>query len=321
MAPLEYSFIQLSTKPAAQICYSFVPATAQAPKASLLVFLNGLGLPQDSWAATIAELQELRPQSLPAILTYDRFGQGRTTDRDPQDVGAADPTHAHDCMSAIRDLRQLLAQMASEKLQVQDVDSVAVVFACNSIGCALARLYAHEYPGTVAGLLFLDSVLANSDFVSMFPDPDAEDFAAKYEPLPEGITADILRTARERIGAMFHPSVGSKEGLSRKNLRDLLPDADAPVLQGVGGRGPFVTVLGHDFQTFGEEATKMGMPKAATLTYSNPYWHKYNQGLAKITESSRSKGPIQAPGTGHFIQRDNPAFVAAELDTILGRLE
>ncbi|OAQ75885.1 alpha/beta-Hydrolase [Purpureocillium lilacinum] len=322
-APLEYSFISLSTKPTAQLCYRFVPATrppTSTSKPSLLVFLNGLGLPQDFWAPTIAELQALRPDSLPAILTYDRFGQGRTTDRDPQDAGAADPTHAHDCMSAVRDLRQLVTQIAREKLRGFDnADEVPLVLACNSIGCALARLYAHEHPGTVAGLLFLDSVLANSDFVSQFPDPDAEGFTE--EGLPEGVTAEVLRTARERIGAMFHPDVGNKEGLSRKNLRVLLPDADAPVLKGADGKGPYVTVLGHEFEHFGVEAEKMGMPRAATLAYSNPYWDRYNRGLARITESSRSKGPVQVPGAGHFIQRDNPAFVAAELDAMLGKLE
>ncbi|UNI19486.1 hypothetical protein JDV02_005668 [Purpureocillium takamizusanense] len=325
-APLEYSFIELGTKPSAQLCYSFVPATRDTKPVTLIVFLNGLMLPQDAWAPTIAELQALRPgngDGLPAILTYDRFGQGRTTDRDPDDAGAPDPTHAHDCMSAVRDLRQLITQVASEKLS-RDADTVRLVLVCNSIGCALARLYAHEHPGTVAGLLLLDSVLANSDFVSMFPDPD--DAANDGDDLPEGITADVLRTARQRIGAMFHPSVGSREGLSRRNLASLLPAADAPALEGPadddGGhrRGPYVTVLGHEFAHFAVEAERMGMPPAATLAYSNPYWDRYNQGLARLTEPARSRGPIQVPGAGHFIQRDDPKFVAAELDAILRKL-
>lgn len=318
MAEIEH--IQLATKPSAQIAYSF-HAPVLTTKPALVVFLNGLGLPQISWVRSIAALNELRQgTNIPAILTYDRFGQGQTTDRDPSDEGAEDPTHGHDSISVIRDLRQLITQIASEKLGVSssDIDSLPIILVANSIGGALARLYAQHYPGTVAGVLFLDSILANSDFVSIFPDPDAEGFDAST--LPTGVTVDGLRLARERTKKIFHPDVGNKEGLSRRNMRTLLPASDGPVLQGPGGSGPYVTVVGHDFQTFAEESAQMGMPKPFTLNYMNPYWQRFNEGLAKITQSEKSKGPVQAPNAGHFIQKDNPAFVAQELDEILSKI-
>lgn len=161
-------------------------------------------------------------------------------------------------------------------------------------------------------------MLANSDFVSIFPDPDATEFDATS--LPAGVTADALRESRESVRRIFHPDVGSKEGLSRKNLASLLPASDGPVLQGPDGHGPYVTVVGHDFEAFAEESIKMGHAKSLTTTYSNPYWHQYNEGLARITEAARSKGPVQAPGSGHFVQKDNPAFVAQELDEILSKV-
>ncbi|KAK9349927.1 Alpha/Beta hydrolase protein [Lipomyces doorenjongii] len=322
-AELDYQFIRLTTKPTAQICYSFqVPASSavSSTKPLLVVFLNGLGLQQTSWAPLIVKLKELRPDtSMPMTLTYDRFGQGQTTDRDPQDERASDPMHAHDCMSAIKDLRQLIVQIIAEMMGIVDTNKVTLVFVSNSIGCALTRLYVQEYPGTVAGILLLDSVLANSDFVSVFPDPDSEGFDAS-KALPDGINPDTLRTARERVRRVFHPDVGNKEGLSRKNLSSLLPKSDSPVLKGVDGRGPYVTVVGHDFETFAEQGEKMGSPKALAMNYTNPYWHAYNQGLSKITEPARSKGPLQAPGCGHFVQQDNPAFVAQELDEILSNV-
>ncbi|KAH8693741.1 Alpha/Beta hydrolase protein [Talaromyces proteolyticus] len=314
---VEFQLISLATKPTAQISYSFQPAVSTT-KPALLVFLNGLGLPQVSWLPAIAQLKELRQENIPATLTYDRFGQGQTTDRDPSDEGVADLMHGHDCLSVVRDLHQLITQVIAEKLDVSETDSVPLVLVGNSIGCALARLYAQEYPGTVAGLLFLDSVLANSDFVSVFPDPDAEDF--DDTTLPPGIPPQALRATREGTRRVFHPDVGSKEGLSRKNLRTLLPASDGPVLQGPGGRGPFVTVVGHDFEAFAEESAKMGPPKLITMTYVNPYWHRYNEGLAKITEPEKSKGPLQAPNAGHFVQRDNPAFVAHELNELLSKV-
>jgi pimeloyl-ACP methyl ester carboxylesterase len=314
----DYQFLSLATKPSAQLSYSF-HAPESATKPLLLVFLNGLGLPQISWVPVIAKLRELRSETkVPALLTYDRFGQGQTTDRDPSDAGAVDPMHGHDCLSAVKDLRQLIVQIAVEKLNLADIDQLPLLIVGNSIGCALARLYAQEYPGTVAGLLLLDSVLANSDFVSVFPDPDAEGFDAST--LPTGIPPDALRGTRAGTRRVFHPDVGNKEGLSRKNLRSLLPDSDSPILKGPDGQGPWVTVVGHDFEAFADESAKMGSPKPLTLAYVNPYWHTYNQGLAKITETERSKGPLQAPGAGHFIQKDNPTFVAQELDELLSKI-
>jgi pimeloyl-ACP methyl ester carboxylesterase len=322
-AQADYQFIRLITKPTVQICYSFLMPVSRplpSPKPLLVVFLNGLGLPQTSWTPVIAKLIELRSNaSIPAILTYDRFGQGQTTNRDPQDDRATDPMHAHDSISAVNDLRQLIVQITTEKMDIVDTENVVLVFVSNSIGCALARLYAQQHPSTIAGILLLDSVLANSDFVSIFPDPDVDGFNA-LSALPEGVTPDNLRSARELMKNVFHPNIGSKEGLSRKNLSNLLPKSDSPMLKGVDDQGPYVTVVGHDFKTFAEQGEKMGIPRALSMNYTNTYWHAYNQGLSKITEPKRSKGPLLAPGCGHFIQQDNPTFVAQELDEILSKI-
>lgn len=321
-AQVVYELIRLTTKPTAQISYSFLPASRPLPSSNptLVVFLNGLGLPQTSWTPAISKLIDLRSNAnIPAILTYDRFGQGQTTDRDPQDEGVTDPMHGHDSISVINDLRQLIVQIATEKMGIVDIQNLALVFVSNSIGCALARLYTQQHPNTVAGILLLDSVLANSDFVSVFPDPDVEGFGAS-NALPEGVTVENLRSAREVTKRIFHPTVGSKEGLSRKNLSTLLPKSDSPILKGVDGRGPYVTVVGHDFKTFAEHSEKMGIPKALSMIYTNPHWHEYNQGLSKITEPERSKGPLLAPNCGHFIQQDDPTFVAQELDEILSKI-
>ncbi|BCS21859.1 alpha/beta fold hydrolase [Aspergillus puulaauensis] len=314
-----YDFIALATKPSAKICYSFHPPVGTT-KSVLVVFVNGLGLPQTSWEGVIARLHDRPPVTgLPAMMTYDRYGQGQTTDRDPADADAADPMHGHDCVAVIRDLRQLLLQITSEKLGVCKIDDVQLVFVCNSIGGALARLYAQEYTGTVSGLVLLDSVLANSDFVSIYPDPDAPDF--DVSTLPAGATANAIREARAYMQYVFHPINGSKEGLSRKNLIQLLPDSDGPQLQGPGGRGPWVTVVGHEFEAFEGEFERMGgASPLLTRVYMNPYWQRFNEGLAKITEPERSKGPLQAPGSGHFVQKDNPGLVEDELREILEKI-
>ncbi|KAL4978999.1 Alpha/beta hydrolase fold-1 [Aspergillus desertorum] len=256
-----------------------------------LVFPNGLGLPQTGWFPVIAKLKEQTDLDLPGILTYDRYGQGATTDRDPENPDA------HDCLDVVKDLRQLLTQLTTEKLRVDAVDEVKVVFVADSIGCALARLYAQQHPGTVAGLVLLDSVLANSDFVSIVPDPDAAEFGAASDSLPETITPEILRATRARIRAIFHPvdgQGGKAEGLSRANLPSLLPHSDGPTLAGPGGR--------------------------AEHGVCEPVLKRYNEGLVRITDQERAKGPVIAEGAGHFVQRDRPDLVVQEIAEILGKI-
>ncbi|KAF4960132.1 hypothetical protein FGADI_1150 [Fusarium gaditjirri] len=319
-APPKFELIRLETKPSAQLSYSFTASTAtKSTNPTLIVFVNGLGAPQAGWIATMNKLKELSPHGLPAMLTFDRFGQGQTTDRDPNDEGAADPTHAHDCMAVVRDMRQLITQILKDRLDINNPDSAKLFLIANSIGCALSRLYAAEYPGTVAGALLLDSVLTDTDFVSVFPDPDAKDF--DHTTLPPGVTADNLRVAREETTKRFHPSVGSREGLSRKNLTQLLGHSDSPALPKVAGKDPYITVLGHDFDHFAERTgTDFKIPGEAVQAYMNTYWHHYNEGLAKLTSLEKSEGPIQVPNAGHFIQLDNPGFVAEKLNNILQKL-
>ena len=313
-----YDFIALNTKPSAQICHKFYPAIGTT-KPVLVVFLNPLSLSQTTWEETIKKLRaQPPPAGLPALLTYDRYGQGKTTDSDPADADAVDPSHAHDSLDVVRDLRQLVRQIAVEKFGILDVNDLSLVLVGNSIGCALSRLYAQQYPNSVAGLLLLDSILANTDSVSILPDPEASDFDECM--LPVGVNLKEIRTAREVAQSLIHPSNGSEEGLSRKNLMGLLPHSDRPLLRGPDGQGPWVTVVGHEWQAFENEQKEHGVSELITRVFSSPFWHDYNEGLAKITDATRSKGPFQAPGAGHFIQRDNPDFVEKELRELLNKV-
>lgn len=207
-----YDFISLATKPSAELCYSFHPQVGTT-KPVLVVFVNGLGLPQTSWEGVISLLRDQPPvMGLPAMMTYDRYGQGQSTDRDPLDANATDNMHGHDCLAVVRDLRQLLLQITSEKLGVSNVDEVQLVLVCNSIGGALTRLYAQEYKGTVGELVLLDSILANSDFIFIYPDLNAPDFNTSI--LPAGITIDTIYKAQVYIQHVFYLTNSSKEGLS-----------------------------------------------------------------------------------------------------------
>lgn len=63
------------------------------------------------------------------------------------------------------------------------------------------------------------------------------------------------------------------------------------------------------------------IPEAICREYVNPCWHRYNLGLGHLTEQGRLRGPVIAGGCGHFIQRDNPKFVAEEVLKILELLQ
>ena len=56
------------------------------------------------------------------------------------------------------------------------------------------------------------------------------------------------------------------------------------------------------------------------MTYANPVWQRYNEGLVHITDDDKAIGPITAVGCGHFIQRDDPRFVSDEMVSLLDRV-
>lgn len=314
LAPRSSKTIILPHKPGASIHYNFAQGNNDN---SLIVFLNGLMTDRTSWIRVMAGIMRQRkttPAGFPSLLSYDRYGQGMTKDRDPQDEGREEG-HGHDCADAAEDLHHLIEGVAKERMNVQEHD-LRIILVANSIGCAIARIYAQEHP--VAALLFLDSIMANSDF-DLWPNPDTE-VIRRPQDLPDKVTDEILREQRAKFAAIFHPSVSNKEGLSRRNLAKLLPHSDKPMLGSEGNR-PWLTVVGHDFDAFAEESLRtMGTPKSLSIMYSNPAWDAYNQGLVSITDKEQSKGSIQAKGCGHFIHRDDPNFVIDETLYLLDKV-
>lgn len=68
----------------------------------------------------------------------------------------------------------------------------------------------------------------------------------------------------------------------------------------------------------------MSVSKSVINEYVNPAWGSYNEGLARLVENDGSAGGGNvkiAKGCGHFIQKDDPAFVASEIDRLLDALQ
>ncbi|KAI1809348.1 Alpha/Beta hydrolase protein [Poronia punctata] len=319
---ITFDTITLTTKPTANL--SITQVQGHETSDIMVVFLNGLIAPQGPWLPIMAlMLRHLGSSSAaprPQMLAYDRFGQGRTIDRDPLDSEppGKEDGYGHDVMDSVRDLHQLITQVNTTTGKKKR----RIVFIANSIGCAIARIFATEYADTeeVAGILFLDSMMANSDFVDdIFPDPDT---ITSPDTLPEDVTPEMLRETRDKFRATFHPSVKNAEGLDRRNLPLLLPHADKPFLERNDGKKMFITVVGHDPAKFEKESLEGSMrtPVAITRNYTNPKWKRYNEGLTKLTVPERVTGVVIAKECGHFIQMDDPGFVAKLACELLERV-
>jgi pimeloyl-ACP methyl ester carboxylesterase len=243
---LEVGYMRLKSKPSAKLSFSLLPGKSHSNHAnSLIIFLSGLENPQSIWKPTItAFVTTSQEEGWPTMLTYDRFGSGRS-DRDPADIGK-DPDNWHDVLDVVRDLRELVISIADTRPYVQqDINKLRIILVGHSLGCAVARLYAQTHPRTVTHLLLLDSAPSIRDPVAMIPDPLSLDF--RESDLPLGITAEMCGESRANFRKSSHnPNAANSEGLNWKHLIDQLPHPNEPMLEGPDGAGPFITIIKHD---------------------------------------------------------------------------
>jgi len=128
-----------------------------------VVFLNELTTDRASSILVMAGMMRQRKgtaNGYPSLSSYDHYGQGTTEGRNPRDEGREEG-HGHDCANAAEDLHYLVEGVAKERMNVR-ADNLRIVLVANSIGCAIARLYAQTCP--VAALLLRDSIIANPNF-------------------------------------------------------------------------------------------------------------------------------------------------------------
>jgi pimeloyl-ACP methyl ester carboxylesterase len=262
--------LTIPSKPSAPISYVFFPAInpPSSLEKYLIVFVNGLGLPAASWLPGI-EVLHSTVKSCPAMLTYDRYGQGLTTARDPLDT---QKPLGHDFVDVANDLHEIIHTIAISKLglQLSDIEeNIHLILIGASIGAPIVRLYFQHYPGNAAGIILLDSNVA-VDYSAIWPDPDAPGFNPELV-VADDCTLEQYRVERAKMAKMFDLKVKNPEGLDRSNSAILLPHADAPKLVGVDGKGPLLTVVGHDPKTFTEMSfMMMGTPKSLSEKLTNP---------------------------------------------------
>jgi pimeloyl-ACP methyl ester carboxylesterase len=269
--PPSPELLTIPSKPSAPISHTFLPAInpPSSPQKQLIVFINGLGLPASSWLPGIQILHSTI-KSCPPILTYDRYGQGLTTARDPLDT---QKPLGHDFIDVAKDLQEIVTTIATARLGLQRSDleegKLHLLLIGASIGAPIIRLYVQHHPGIAAGIILLDSNFA-VDYSAVWPDPDAPGFDPNLV-VSDDCTLEQYRFERTKVAMMFDLKVKNPEGLDRSNSALLVPHADAPMLMGVNGKGPLLTVVGHDPETFTEMSfMMMGTPRSLSRKLTNP---------------------------------------------------
>src|SRR4051812_30271299 len=125
--------VALPSKPDAPVAYELFEGDATSNL--LVVFINGLGLPQTAWRPTIDLIQKSSLSPKPWMLTYDRYGQGASS-RDPRESWPTkEPGYAHTLDDVTDDLHELIQTISPDR-------SSRIVLANNSIGAHVARRYA-----------------------------------------------------------------------------------------------------------------------------------------------------------------------------------
>ncbi|EPE36004.1 alpha/beta-Hydrolase [Glarea lozoyensis ATCC 20868] len=304
------SQLTVHSKPSAPISYTFIPPSPPSPPSkNLIVFINGLGLPAASWKPTLIHL--LTQPTHPALLTYDRFGQGLTTSRDPLD-GTPGKERGHNFQDIANDLHSLLQVVAEKEFQSSRIEDVNIIMVGASIGCPIIRLYIATHPGVVSGVIFLDSNIPHLNYSDFLPDPSAPNFD-RASVIAEDCTLPQYIGARLALCKMFDLDAKNPEGIDRTQGPRLLPEAENPKLVGKDGRMELV-VVGHDPETFASMSLeRMGTPKSLSEKFTNKYWAGYNEGLTRLVDDGKERKVTIAKGCGHFIQSDDPTFVGEEI--------
>lgn len=320
--------ICLPSKPNAEIAYVLnttqARSTSQCPR--LIVFLNNLMMPAASWAPVISLMQNPSyrvpsspPEETIPILTYDRFGQGATTARDPLDSRpGVEAGYGHDFLDVVHDLHDLIKTLLSTQLYSStQTQSPQLLLIGASIGAPLARLYAETYPGTVSGIILLDSNICNQNFSDFWPSPNDADFRPEEVTAPD-CTLEQYIEATQKLASMFDLHVRNPEHLDRRTSAALLPHADAPKLVGPSGGAVKLCVVGHDPEVLGQETLeRMGTPKSFTARWLQAAWEAYHKALLNVGDTNDFPEVVIAKGCGHFVQRDDPMFVAGIVEKML----
>ena len=90
---------------------------------------------------------------------------------------------------------------------------------------------------------------------------------------PPDTSYEVYEAAYNKMTTIFAASAKNPEGFDRRNIKTLLPDPSKPMLKGskTSEEGPWITVVGHELETFSnEEWAMLKVPVGMAAMYTQP---------------------------------------------------
>lgn len=90
---------------------------------------------------------------------------------------------------------------------------------------------------------------------------------------PPGTSLELYEAAYTKMTTIFSADARNKEGFDRRDIKSILPEPSEPKLKGSknSGKGPWVTVVGHELEQFSKEEWEMlKVPIGMAAMYTQP---------------------------------------------------
>jgi pimeloyl-ACP methyl ester carboxylesterase len=233
-----------------------------------VVLEAGGGCTQDAWAEVFDAVAQFS-----GVISYDRLG-----------LGASDPgIRRRTCLDLVRDLHDLLLKTMTPS---------PYVLVGHSYGGQVVRLYAHQYPQEVVGMILVDAVHheQNARALLLMP-PASPDDSPRLENWREILTRGYTDDAS------WDPE-GLDMGLSDAQVREA----------GDLGSMPLIVLTARDH---GEPPPDL--PADFIAAYDRMF-HTLQRDLARLSTRCTH---IMAEHSGHFIQSDEPELVITAIRQVV----
>jgi pimeloyl-ACP methyl ester carboxylesterase len=228
-----------------------------------VILETGLEAPSEWWEAV-----QSRVAAAATVWRYDRAGTGESSP-------AETPRTADDLL---RDLEAVVTALPTPR----------VILVGNSLGGALARLYAHRHPGGVSGIVLVDSF-----------------HAAQFDRIGPMLPAAAVMPAEAQGFHAFWAGGGWRDPAQNREGADLPSMQRA--LQAVTTLGdlPLVVLVAGAF-------LRQAPPPANAHLHGA--WLAMQSELASLSTAGTL---VRVDDSGHFIQRDRPDVVADAIERLL----
>ena len=235
---------------------------------------SGLGDGSDSWNPVWEKFT-----AITSVCRYDRAG-----------IGQSDPTQRpRSSREVVADLHSLL-----DKLGL----AMPLVIVAHSFGCLHARLFAHQYPEKVAGLIFLDSTL-----------PDLGEKILPFLPLPTDQDSEALqgfRTTQE------DPKI-------TEEIEGLVANACFAQVQAYRSLGD-IPLVHLDSGSLVFDPSASWWPPELPAALAEGFTQSFIESKLALTALSSKGREVFVQGSGHYIHHDKPEMFVATVQQVIDEL-